>query len=51
MNFHKTNYNTYEAQNFAEQAPHAYERPINFSEFIQPKKIEVIILTKLNHIW
>ena len=35
MNFYKTNYNTYEAQNFSEQASYAYERPINFSEFIQ----------------
>ena len=34
MNFHRTNYNTYEAQNFVELASHAYERPINVLEFI-----------------
>ena len=34
MNFHRKNYNTYEAQNFSELASYAYERPVNFSEFI-----------------
>ena len=34
MNFHRTNYNTYEAQNFVELASHSYERPINVLEFI-----------------
>ena len=34
LKFYRTNYNTYEAQNFSEQASYAYERPINFSEFI-----------------
>ena len=37
MNFHRTNYNTYEAQNFEEQASHTYDRPINFLEFMQAK--------------
>ena len=37
MEFHRTNYNTYEAQNFTEQTSHAYERTINFSEFICSK--------------
>ena len=32
MNFYRTNYNTYEAQNFSERVSHDYEHVINFSE-------------------
>ena len=32
--FYRTNYSTYEAQNFSEQASHDYEHLIKFSEFI-----------------
>ena len=39
MNFYRTNYNTYEAQIFSEQASYAYECPINFSEFIQAQNL------------
>ena len=34
IKFYRTNYRTYEAQNFSEQASHDYEYLINFSEFI-----------------
>ena len=37
MNFYKTNYSTYEAQNFSEQASHDYEHLIIVSRFIQAK--------------
>ena len=34
LKFYRTNYNTYEAQSFSEQASQAYERRINFLVFI-----------------
>ena len=34
INFYRTNYSTYEAQKFSEQASHDCEHIINFSEFI-----------------
>ena len=34
IEFYRTNYKTYEAQNFSEHASYVYEHPINFLEFI-----------------